>query len=48
MSQVLLLILFLLQKVVKRKKVDPEAPGETKKKSETVVLQSVISTAKFS
>ncbi|EFX62597.1 hypothetical protein DAPPUDRAFT_300935 [Daphnia pulex] len=34
--------------VVKRKKVDPEAPGETKKKSKTVVFQSVISTTKFS
>jgi len=39
----------VLQKVVvKRKKVDPEALGETKKKSKTVVFQSVISTTKFS
>ncbi len=40
---------FMLQKVVvKRKKVDPEAPNETRKKSKTVVFQSVISTTKFS
>ena len=39
----------MLQKVVvKRKKVDPEAPNETRKKSKTVVFQSVISTTKFS
>nr|CAH0102978.1 unnamed protein product [Daphnia galeata] len=34
--------------VVKRKKVDPEAANETRKKSKTVVFQSVISTTKFS
>ena len=37
----------MLQKVVKRKKVDPEVLSENKKKSKTV-FQSAISTTKFS